>query len=671
MRTFILNKFSAWVAPLALLALAAVVYGPFLPRLGFYWDDWPLSWTQTHLGPQGLIKIFNATRPMRGWLEAPLMLLLGVNPLVWQVFSLFTRWLAALSFWWLLRLLWPKRSGEAFVASAMLLVYPGYTQQPLARTYYYFWIFEAVFFLSLSWMVLSIERGKVVWRFFFASLAAFGLHLVSMEYLVGLELMRPLLLLLVFSRLTSSWRERLQRTLFYELPYALVLAVYIYWRFFLFGFLFEKPLYSPVVLSQIERSPVKTLANLAVKTANAFKQVNWDAWLPAFSLPPLREWGWSLNLVYLAVILFSLGGMLFLLPRLSSSQSLPFDWILAGLAGMFLAGLPFFAAGLSVRVRFPENRFTLVYMPLVGILLAGLLWLIRNESQRALAAGLLIALAAGYQVQVLKGYSDEWRVLKKFAWQAAWRMPALANGAVMVSEDMDTFRYNDDEALTALLNWMYVSSHAASPGFVSYSFLSDRLPNDFLSNVSVSKSQFFVTRFAPPACLHIFDPQYDEVLLSLPSPATVTALSALKLPVVPDLVRQAVPLSSPALTTGGAFSPRVPDFLGPEPQHGWCYTYLKADLARQQGDWAEVARLGDEAFATSSLPNDLYEYLPFIEAYARLGRMEEARRLTRRVAETMPLLRPALCALWNRIPDIPPDTLQEIRQQLQICPVKP
>ncbi len=667
MRIFTPNKLPLWASPLALLALAVVVYGPFLSQLGFYWDDWVFAWMRAHIGAQGLIELFNVTSPIRGWMEAPLTLLLGTNPFFWQAFSLLARWLAAASFWWLLCLLWPERRGEAFFAAAMMLVYPGYTQQPLAMTYYFFWVFEAVFFLSLGWMVQSIKRDKVVWALFLASLALSGLHLISMEYLVGLELMRPLLLLLVLSRFTPSWRERLQKTVLLELPYALVLVVYVYWRLFLFG----KSLYSPVVLSRIEQSPFETLANLVLSIFDAIKQVNWDAWLQVISLPPLNEWGLSLNLLYFIVILLSLGGMLFLLPRLSSPELRPFDWVLAGLGGMLLAGLPFFAAGLIIRVAFPEDRFTLAYMPLVGLFLSGLLWLIRNEGQRALVAGLLVALAAGYQVQVLKQYSDDWTVQKNFAWQVVWRVPGLVNGAVMVSEDTDTFRYNDDEALTALLNWMYLPENTALPALNSYSFISVRLAGDLSDETPVIESPFLVTRFAPPACLHIFDSQYDEMLLSLPNPETVKALSALNLPFIPDLTRQAVLLSNPALTTSGAFPAAVPDFLGPEPMRGWCYTYLKADLARQQGDWQQVARLGDEAFAIPMLPDDPYEYLPFIEAYAHLGRIKDARILTRQVAEETPLLRPALCALWNRVPGISPDTLQEMRQQLHICPVIP
>jgi hypothetical protein len=664
------SKLPSWASPLALLALTAVVYGPFLPHLGFYWDDWVFAWIRTHVGAQGLIELFNVTSPIRGWMETPLTLLLGVNPLSWQVFSLLTRWLAAVSFWWLLCSLWPERRGEGFFASSIMLVYPGYSQQPLAMTYYFFWVFEAVFFLSLGLMTQSIQKEKMGWGLFFTSLTLSGLHLVSMEYLVGLELMRPLLLLLVFSRFTPTWRERLKKTVLFELPYALVLAVYVYWRLFLFG----KSLYSPVVLSRLEQSPLETLANLTASILDALKQVNWDAWLQIINLPRFSEWGLLLNLIYFLVIIFSFFGILFILPRLQYSDSLPLDWVLTGLGGMLLAGLPFLAAGLSIQITFPEDRFTLAYMPLVGLFLAGLLWLIRNEGQRAMAAGLIIAFAAGYQVQVLEQYRDDWKIQRNFAWQLAWRAPNLLNGTVVVSEDTDTFHYNDDEALTALLNWMYIPANTALPNFSSYSFISARWPGNFLEiqkSVSDESSPILVTHFAPPACLRIFNPQYDDILLSLPNLTNTANLSAPKLPFIPDPTLQAAPLSNPALATSGAFPAIVPDFLGPEPAHGWCYTYLKADLARQQGDWEQVARLGDEAFAIPLLPDAPYEYLPFVEAYARTGRIKDAQTLTQQVAVSMPLLRPNLCAIWNRTPGLPPETIQEMRQVLQICPVNP
>jgi hypothetical protein len=90
---------------------------------------------------------------------------------------------------------------------------------------------------------------------------------------------------------------------------------------------------------------------------------------------------------------------------------------------------------------------------------------------------------------------------------------------------------------------------------------------------------------------------------------------------------------------------RPPRILGPEPKHEWCYYFEKADLAGQQGDWQQVARLGDEAFAAAYFPNDRSELLPFVQGYARSGNWQEAERLSAEVGANS-ALKPALCSLW-------------------------
>jgi hypothetical protein len=67
--------------------------------------------------------------------------------------------------------------------------------------------------------------------------------------------------------------------------------------------------------------------------------------------------------------------------------------------------------------------------------------------------------------------------------------------------------------------------------------------------------------------------------------------------------------------------------FGPEPEHGWCYYYQKADLARQRGDWAEVIRLGDQASAQGLAPGDRIEWMPFLQAYAQVGDIDRLTEL--------------------------------------------
>jgi hypothetical protein len=86
--------------------------------------------------------------------------------------------------------------------------------------------------------------------------------------------------------------------------------------------------------------------------------------------------------------------------------------------------------------------------------------------------------------------------------------------------------------------------------------------------------------------------------------------------------------------------------------------------------------LGDEAFAVPFRPNNLSEYLPFIEAFARIGRIKDARKLTMETAHQMPALAPALCAVWQRVSaseslsESDRLLVGEVQSGLQYCPVE-
>jgi hypothetical protein len=72
--------------------------------------------------------------------------------------------------------------------------------------------------------------------------------------------------------------------------------------------------------------------------------------------------------------------------------------------------------------------------------------------------------------------------------------------------------------------------------------------------------------------------------------------------------------------------------FGPEPLHGWCYFYEKADLARQRGDWKEVLALGNEALDKGFAPQDHVEWIPFLQAYAVAGEIEHLTELASVIA---------------------------------------
>ena len=103
-----------------------------------------------------------------------------------------------------------------------------------------------------------------------------------------------------------------------------------------------------------------------------------------------------------------------------------------------------------------------------------------------------------------------------------------------------------------------------------------------------------------------------------------------------------------AIQSTGAVLP--PSLYGDGPAHGWCYYFEKADLARQQGDWEKVVKLGEQAFSTGDYPNDPLERFVFIEGYAHIGDWDKAiqySKVSYKVSKEY--VGPLLCQLWKRI----------------------
>jgi hypothetical protein len=88
----------------------------------------------------------------------------------------------------------------------------------------------------------------------------------------------------------------------------------------------------------------------------------------------------------------------------------------------------------------------------------------------------------------------------------------------------------------------------------------------------------------------------------------------------------------------------------------WCYYYQKADLARQMDDPATVVSLWQEAQKKGLRPDNGFEYIPFIEAYARLGNWEQAYQLTRTANRMTQAMYFILCPTWKELVQDTPDS---------------
>jgi hypothetical protein len=119
----------------ALLVIAALVYGFFIPRLGFYQDDWPIVWVYYSLGAKGVAVYFKGNREIAGKVFSIAFPIIGTSIFRWHVLVLLLRWLSSAFLFMGFRSRWPEREVQAWMVSAFALLYPGFSEQPMAVTF--------------------------------------------------------------------------------------------------------------------------------------------------------------------------------------------------------------------------------------------------------------------------------------------------------------------------------------------------------------------------------------------------------------------------------------------------------------------------------------------------------------------------------------------------------
>jgi hypothetical protein len=263
---------------------------------------------------------------------------------------------------------------------------------------------------------------------------------------------------------------------------------------------------------------------------------------------------------------------------------------------------------------------------------------------RPITIALLLCLAIGLHFQNALVYRGEWQALREYFWQLTWRAPQLQPGTIIASDAIPLFRFSDND-LTPILNWTYVPQHHSRKIPFKYFDLSLRLGSTLpevkeglpirhgYRNLMFtgSSSALLVVFNRPGTCLWVLRPG-DRAFPGLPE----TVQDTLSLSNLKQIVTDASPAAQP------------PANLGAEPEHGWCYFFEKADLARQQRDWQKVVSLAETAQDLKLTPGDPLEWLPFIEGYAQLGLVTQAVQLSSQLGQ-QPDLHIALCATWKRL----------------------
>jgi len=636
---------------LILLIIAILAYGLLIPQLGFYWDDMPMSWIRYELGPEAMTRYFSTNRPVWGLLYQLTTRLIPQVPVYWQIFALIWRWLGAVVVWGIVRELWKDKPRFALSVALLFLLYPGFNQQWGSFLYSHFFI---VIFFYLFSIYLSLKRKTV------AALIFSALNLWMMEYFFPLEFAR---VGFIWTSLRDEYpnpRDRVKPTLKLWTPYLAVFILAVLSRLFIFN----NQIYGFGLMSQLKTAPLATLVLLIQNAFTSLWIVTVAAWIQIFTAINPAVHGVRTIALYIAVILVVFAITIFFLFKQNEDLKNTKEAFYAIGLGLFLlpfAGAPFWLTGLSISLAHPASRFTLPFMFAVCLIVVGLIDLIKLPQVQYGLLALLIGLAAGRQFLWSTDYLRDWQAQKNLFWQMTWRAPGLKpNTLVLMNEELSFYA---DNSISAPLNWIYApENHSEQINYLLF-YPTNRLDHslpalqkdipiqyDYIAGrFNGNTSQVVAFYYDPPACLRLLEPEIDTNNRFILEDSYMREASALSDP-------EQILASSSAI---------MPNIFHPEPAHGWCYYFEKADLARQFGKWEEVAELGDTALKLNDHPNNPVERFVFIEGYAHMGNWDRALKLSKESYQvSKDYVGPLLCQLWKRIETETTSGLSERRSEV-------
>lgn len=624
-------------APLLLFAITLAAHLPLAAQMGFYWDDWVMLYFKETRGAAGFASAFDSDRPFLSYLYQ-LTSLLPNDPVVWQILTVFVRYLVALAFYWVLKQLWEDHDKEILWISLFLAVYPGFKQMPISYVWLNGFILLLSYVLSYGLMLKSLrssnKRTGLIW--FILSLFTFTFCVVSTEYYVGLELCRGVVLWLYFRKdekfINSPLVIKIRNIIAYWFPYALILGLFMVWRVFIFKF----PGYQPVLVDQAAANPLRTIFDTFVRSIEDAYTATWGAWIEFIKFPNHVDFETLSGKIFWIAVVFSFAAILAVMWFYCKKQKTKDKkWapilIFIGLFMVICPGFPFWVTYLPVRLTYPFDRFLVTFMFGSCIFIFGLInYSIRQEWLCSVILSLLAATAVGGNILNANSYRKDWNMQKDFISQLTTRIPSLKPDTILLS-DNNPLAYESDNSMTGMINLAFDPGDEYHEERLPYSVMlftprfgdietyekEDTVYQDFRGLLfEADNKNVVVYHYSPPSCLRIIDPEQHSLLN-----------------IFPNNYKYFISLSDPKnrITSNELHNNSILDnVFHQRTNENWCYYFQKADLARQTEDWTQITEIGDKVLPIM-IAADKSEYLVFAEAYMKTDRWNTAGELFGRI----------------------------------------
>jgi hypothetical protein len=661
---------SKWFTPALLFFFTLISYGIYIPRLGLFGDDWIYLYSYHVAGSAGYPAFVASDRPFSAWIYQLTSLLFAERVWMYHTFLFLLRWLSAALVWLILREIWPKQRRQTAAIAVIFSIYPAFLQQAISLEFILHFSILCAFLLSLYCMILAVKHPKQAGWLTIVGVLLAGCHF-SIEYFVGLEATRPVILYVLSTRKQINRQKRKLVWLIKRwLPYLAMLLAFAIWRVFIFKF----PSYKPHFFSDLLTQPGVALRELMARMWADAKIVFCSSWAQIFAWPVEKasRTFWLLMIVTLLVAFFAFAllktGRKNKAPLRLSPDRWPFVAILSGLFLFLICGWPFWITKVPLELVFPWDRTILSFMLASSFWIVGLVDLFFRPKMQPLILAVLLTFTVAFHYFNARVYENEQKKIQQYFWQLSWRIPELKPGTLLLTQDLPLNRESDND-LGGTLNWMFAPERKSNQiQYLMYDFTSrDRsiipvIAPDQPVNHGIRSLQYESTT---SEILSVYWNGSDCVWLLLADEAQPTG--------IPMPLREFTVLSDDDQIIPDPQTEREPPaVLGDEPTKGWCYFYQKAELARQSMNWEEVVRLAEEAEKQGYQANNGYEYLPFVEAYVQSGDYEKAFNVSKKVQNSADYTN-AICDIWSKIEqealDLTTDSfVQKIQSEFNCTP---